>query len=193
MNRIFELYSHISLALSSSCFVYTYTDIIVSKTIPTITMKLTDQNGLSLSLSSLLTPIVPLLSLSLALFYPFSSIIGCAHNLSTPLRLRINEWCERKKWTRKQQEILFDILSLFFLPSTYTWKEREREKGSSKKRNHMRACSVSCIQTIKFIYLCRSFSFLHSFLLLRCRVHWSSWQETDTGGGNMNERSLYRT
>lgn len=87
----------ILMFLSSSCSC-TYADIIVSKTIPTITMKPTDQNGLSLSLSSLLTPIVPLLclsprasALSLSLFHPFSSIIGCAHNLSTPLRLRINE------------------------------------------------------------------------------------------------------
>ena len=47
--------------------------VVVSKTIPTITMKPTDQNGLSLSLSPLLTPIVPLLS-SLSLSHLLSCV-----------------------------------------------------------------------------------------------------------------------
>jgi hypothetical protein len=50
-----------------------------------------------------------------------SSIIGCMHNLSTPLRLRINDWCEKNMDKEIKTDIIF-YFSLFF-SSTYTFND----------------------------------------------------------------------
>ncbi len=154
MNQISLHYSHIS---HFELFVYIYTRrCVVSKTIPTIIMKPTDQNGLSLSLSSLLTPIVPLLSLSLSLFlpllHPLFSIIGCMHNLSTPLRLRINEWCEKKMDKKIKTDIIWYLSSIFYLLTLLMIIYISKKKNKTKQW-------ISDIQTINFIFPCPLFFF----------------------------------
>jgi hypothetical protein len=71
-SNLVALFSYFSLSYSCACICV----IVVSKTIPTITMKPTDQNGLSLS--SLLMPIVPLPSLPLSVCVSLSLSLSSA-------------------------------------------------------------------------------------------------------------------
>jgi len=113
--------STILIFLSSSCSCAYICVVVVSKTIPKITMKPTDQNGLSLSLSSLLTPIVPLLSLSLspsllsAFFY--YRMYAKSFSTITPTNKRVM-W--EKDGQKNKNRYYFLYLSLFF-SFTYTF------------------------------------------------------------------------
>ena len=188
-SNLLALFSYFSLRA-----VRVHTDIIVSKTIPTITMKPTDQNGLSLSLSSLLTPIVPLLSLCLSrslspsarLLTLSLSLLSvcfyyrmCAQSLSTLFRLRINEWCEKKMDKEITRDIIRDFLISFFsFPSTYT-SNSKKEVCLSKKSPHEneggrgRACPA---------YKRLSLHFFSVVLFLRVFIR----RNEHTGGENMN-------
>lgn len=135
------------------------------------------------------------LSRALLLLSVFFYYRMCAQSLNTitPTNKRVMWEREKKKSGQENKQRYYSIYCHYFSPIYLHLKrgrrEREREKGSSKKRNHRRAYSMSCIQTIKFIYISVVLSLSPPFILLR-HVHWSSWQETDTGGEHMNERSL---
>ncbi len=150
MNQISSQYSHISF---NELFVCTNTHIVVvSKTIPTITMKLTDQNGLSLS--SLLTPIVPLLSLSLSVCAVLSSVFFYYRMYAQSLNT-ITPTNKRVMWKKDGQEnnnrYYFDIslIDLHFLMIIFLVSKK-------KKTSRPRQC-ISSIQTINFIDLSVAF------------------------------------